>query len=112
MDREDLLKRMKDAANSLLQHVAATHRLIFEGDGLKVEPGGERKRLPSLDPMTIREVRTLYEEVKALRGPDPALDDFVLMPVDPEPAAKALLRIHHDLRSGKASTRPASSDDD
>jgi hypothetical protein len=114
MDLKDLLERIKAAANSLLQNVAATHRLVFEGDGLKVEPGSERKRLPNLDPATIREVRTLYEEIKARRGPDPALNEFVRTPVHPEPAAKALLRIHHELNSGNVSkqTRSAGTDDD
>lgn len=109
---QELLARTKTVAAALMQNVAEMHRLIFEGDGLAMPIGAERKRIEPLDLSVVREARELYEELRAIRGRDEALEEFVRISVDPEPAAKALLRIHRELSSDAGARSSTASDTD
>jgi hypothetical protein len=108
---QELLSRIKRVADALLQNVAAMHRLVTEGDGLAMRPGATRKRIEPLGLDVVADARALHAELRALNVTDEALDDFVRIPVDPAPAAKALLRIYRHL-STSATTRALDGDDD
>jgi hypothetical protein len=108
---QELLLRIKRVADALLQNVAAMHRLVTEGNGLAMRPGATRKRIEPLGLDVIAEARALHAELRALDVTDRALDEFVRIPVDPAPAAKALLRIYREL-SASATTHVRDDDDD